>query len=54
MYPIGIAVSDDGKRVYVCNYNENTVSVIDALSSREILRVATAFTPLKIAVYSEP
>src|SRR3990172_2667439 len=50
-YPVGIVVSPDGKRVYVCNYNENTVSIIDAESSRETVRVPTNSTPTKIAIY---
>lgn len=53
-YPGGIALGADGKRVYVCNYNENTVSVIDASLARELMRVSTALSPVRAAVWSGP
>ena len=32
-YPFGVSVSSDGSKVYVSNYNDNTISVINTASN---------------------
>lgn len=48
--PIGVA-TPDGRRVYVANYNDNTVSLIDAKNNIEVGRFRTGYKPSKIVVH---
>jgi YVTN family beta-propeller protein len=44
-YPVGAVVSPDGKRVYVANLGDDTLSVIDAGSYRVVSRIAGVRAP---------
>ncbi|MGC8734495.1 MAG: hypothetical protein ACP5RD_05600 [bacterium] len=48
--PIGVA-TPDGRRIYVANYNDNTVSLIDAKNNIEVGRFKTGYKPSKIVVH---
>lgn len=48
--PIGVA-TPEGKRVYVANYNDNSVSLVDAKNNREVGRFKTGYKPSKIVVH---
>jgi YVTN family beta-propeller protein len=48
--PKGVAVSSDGKRAYVVNSGENSVSVIDLGSGTEITKVAVGESPYDVAL----
>ena len=43
----GVAVTPDGKRLYVCNRFNNDVSVIEAASHKQIARVAVTREPTR-------
>lgn len=48
--PLGVA-TPDGRRIYVANYNDNTVSLIDAKNNIEVGRFRTGYKPSKIVVH---
>jgi len=48
--PEGIAVTPDGTRVYVANFNANTVSVIAAASNKVTATVTVGANPAGVAV----
>jgi len=48
--PIGVA-TPDGKRVYIANYNDNSVSLVDAKNLKEVGRFKTGYKPSKIIVH---
>ena len=48
--PLGVA-TPDGRRIYVANYNDNTVSLIDAKNNVEVGRFKTGYKPCKIVVH---
>ncbi|MEN3014953.1 MAG: hypothetical protein ABDH21_02700 [bacterium] len=48
--PLGVA-TPDGVRVYVANYNDNTVSLVDARNNREVGKFKTGYKPCKIVVH---
>ncbi len=48
--PLGVA-TPDGRRIYVANYNDNTVSLIDAKNNIEVGRFRTGYKPSKILVH---
>lgn len=48
--PQGIAVSPDGSRAYVPNFNDGTVSVIDLVNGRTIGTIAVGSYPSAVAV----
>jgi YVTN family beta-propeller protein len=48
--PLGIAVSPDGKRVYVANYEDNTISVIDTATNNVTENVSVGIGPSGIAI----
>ncbi len=48
--PMGV-VSPDGRRVYVANYSDNSVSVVDAWRSREVGRIHTGINPSRILLH---
>lgn len=48
--PLGVA-TPDGRRVYVANYNDNTVSLVDAKNNIEVGRFRTGYKPSKIIVH---
>ncbi|MHB2019980.1 MAG: YncE family protein, partial [Candidatus Xenobia bacterium] len=48
--PNGIAISPDGKLLYVCNQGNATVSVVDTSSMNEIDHVAVGVAPTRIAI----
>ena len=49
--PEGIAVSPDGGYVYVTNYDDKSISVIDADSNTVVRNIALGFNPIGIAVH---
>ncbi len=48
--PTGIAVSPDGTKVYVTNYDDNTTSVIDTATNNVIATVNVGAGPMGVAV----
>lgn len=48
--PRGIAINDDGSRVFVCNYISGNVSVIDTLNKKVIRTIAVERYPQSIAL----
>jgi YVTN family beta-propeller protein len=48
--PIGIAVSPDGTRAYVCNQSSHSVSVIDTATNRVLTNISVGTGPYGIAV----
>ena len=48
--PRGIAINDDGSRVFVCNYISGDVSVIDTLNKKVIRTIAVESYPQNIAL----
>ena len=48
--PAGVAVSPDGKKVYVTNYGDKTVSVIDTATKAVTATVSVGRGPKEIAV----
>ncbi|MCX7758504.1 MAG: beta-propeller fold lactonase family protein [bacterium] len=48
--PLGVA-TPDGRRVYVANYNDNTVSLVDAKNNIEVGKFRTGYKPAKIVVH---
>jgi len=48
--PVGLAVSPDGKWVYVANGNANAVSVVDATHNAVVGRIPVGKRPWGIAV----
>ena len=48
--PVGIAVSPDGTKVYVANYDDNTTSVINTSTNSVIATVPVGTGPNKIAI----
>ncbi|RON18155.1 YncE family protein [Pseudomonas frederiksbergensis] len=48
--PRGIAINDDGSRVFVCNYISGDVSVIDTLNKKVIRTIAVERYPQNIAL----
>ncbi|MCS7165205.1 MAG: beta-propeller fold lactonase family protein [Candidatus Calescibacterium sp.] len=49
-HPIGVA-TPDGRRVYIANYNDNSVSLVDAKNNIEVGRFRTGYKPSKIVVH---
>ncbi len=49
-YPDAIAVSPNGQRVYVANYADATLSVIDTVSRSAVAQLATGGGPAAIAL----
>jgi len=49
-YPMGVAVTLDGKKVYVTNLNDNTVSVIDATKNKVTATIPVGSDPRGVAV----
>ena len=49
-YPYGAAVTPDGKRGFVSNEADGTVSVIDSTTNKEVRRVRVGPAPLGVAV----
>jgi YVTN family beta-propeller protein/VCBS repeat-containing protein len=49
-FPLEVAVSPDGTRAYVTNFNDNTVSVIDTATNGVIATVAVVNVPAGVAV----
>jgi YVTN family beta-propeller protein len=50
MYPWGVAVSQDGKKVYVTNVYSNTVSIIDTATNKVTATVPVGTWPWGVAV----
>ncbi len=50
VFPLDVAITPDGTRVYVTNLNSNNVSVIDTSSNTVIATVAVGNTPESIAI----
>jgi autotransporter-associated beta strand protein/YVTN family beta-propeller protein len=48
--PIGVAVTPDGRYVYITNNGSNTVSVIDAVTDRVVGSVSVPAGPIGVAV----
>jgi YVTN family beta-propeller protein len=48
--PAGVAVTPDGKQVYVTNFNSNTVSVIDTASNIVVATVGVGLGPVGVAI----
>ena len=48
--PMGV-VSPDGRRVYVANYNDNSVSVVDAWRGVEVGRIHTGINPTRVLLH---
>jgi YVTN family beta-propeller protein len=51
--PNGLAVSPDGKRVYVTNFSDDTVSVIGTVSNTVTSTIAVGNSPRGVAVSSD-
>ena len=49
-YPIGVAASPDGSRVYVANDSSNTVSVIDTATNAVAATIPVGNAPIGVAV----
>jgi YVTN family beta-propeller protein len=49
-FPLGIAVTPDGKKVYVANSNSNNISVIDAATKTVTVTINAGNTPRGVAV----
>lgn len=47
--PSGLAISPDGKRLFVCESGLNSVAVLDARGGRVIGRIPTGWFPMKVA-----
>ena len=47
--PWGVAVSPDGKRVYVANQQSNNISVIDTETNRVTATVSVGSSPFGVA-----
>lgn len=50
IFPQDVAVTPDGKRVYVSNANSNSVSVIDTASDNVVATVMVGTDPLALAI----
>jgi autotransporter-associated beta strand protein/YVTN family beta-propeller protein len=50
LMPIGVAVTPDGRYVYIANNGSNTVSVIDAVTDRVVGSVSVPAGPIGVAV----
>lgn len=48
--PFGVAVTPDGKKVYVANQNSGNVSVVDTGTKQVIATVQTDFSPVRVAI----
>lgn len=48
--PHGVAVTPDGKKLYVANYNSNNISVIETANNSHIATVPAGRSPYGIAV----
>ncbi|HET9374252.1 MAG TPA: YncE family protein [Chthoniobacterales bacterium] len=48
--PIGVAVTPDGRYVYIANNGSNTVSVLDAVTDRVVGSVSVPAGPIGVAV----
>lgn len=48
--PIGVAITPNGRRVYVANQLDNTVSVIDTSKNKVIATVRVGIRPLLVAI----
>ena len=48
--PVGVAVSPDGRRVYVANGHGNSVAVIDAVKGKVVATIPVGKRPWGIAV----
>jgi YVTN family beta-propeller protein len=51
--PVGLAVSPDGKRIYVANGNANVVSVVDTEKGAVVGRIPVGKRPWGIAVSND-
>ena len=53
--PLGMAVDDKTGRLYVCNYGEASIAIIDIKTNRIIRKIPTDATPTNlIIVRSKP
>ena len=50
MHPSGVAITSDGTKVYVVNYDSNNVSVIDTATNNVIATVDIGYHPVGVAV----
>ncbi len=48
--PFGVAVTPDGKKVYVANQNSGNVSVVDTGTKQVIATIQTDFSPVRVAI----
>ncbi len=48
--PVGIALSPDGTKAYVANYDDNTTSVIDTATNEVTANVSVGIGPSEIAI----
>ena len=48
--PHGLRLSADGRRLYVANMEDDSLSVIDTFARREIARIKVGRTPVQVAV----
>jgi large repetitive protein len=48
--PIGVAITPDGRYVYIANNGSNTVSVLDAVTDRVVNSVSVPAGPIGVAV----
>ncbi|MEQ8189271.1 MAG: carboxypeptidase regulatory-like domain-containing protein [Candidatus Eremiobacterota bacterium] len=48
--PFGVAVTPDGKKVYVANQNSGNVSVVDTGTKQVVATIPTDFSPVRVAI----
>jgi YVTN family beta-propeller protein len=48
--PFGIAVTPDGKRLYVANIGSNSISVVDTMTASVVATVAVGVNPVAVAI----
>ena len=48
--PVGVAVTPDGKHVYVANTGDNTVSVIDTATGAVSATIPVGTSPVRVAI----
>jgi YVTN family beta-propeller protein len=48
--PSGVAVTPDGTKTYVANYNSNNISVIDNLTNTILATITVGTSPISVAI----
>jgi YVTN family beta-propeller protein len=52
--PWGVAVDPSGQRLFVANFEDNTVSVVDALAGNVLQTIPVQQSPVAFGVFMRP